>query len=121
MYLGVVGSRRRDTPADKELIRQAILKFDRPVLVSGGCKRGADAFAEELAAELGLEIIVFLPDLYGVKTRFDYAARCYARNTLIADESDRLIACVAPDRKGGTEDTIKKFRKYNPSDRLILL
>jgi len=35
----------------------------------------------------------------------------YARNKLIARDADILIAVVAADRKGGTEDTIKHFRK----------
>jgi len=33
-----------------------------------------------------------------------------ARNTLIANNCDILIACVSPDRTGGTEDTIKKTK-----------
>jgi len=32
-------------------------------------------------------------------------------NTYIARDSDILIACVSKDRKGGTEDTIKKYLK----------
>ena len=33
----------------------------------------------------------------------------FVRNGDIANNSDVLIACVAKDRKGGTEDTIGKF------------
>ena len=39
-----------------------------------------------------------------VKANFD-------RNTLIAKDSDVLIACVNLQKDGGTEDTIKKYLK----------
>lgn len=35
----------------------------------------------------------------------------FIRNGNIADKSDILIAIVAKDRKGGTEDTIRKAKK----------
>jgi len=111
MFLGVVGSRRRDSPKDKAVVKEAIQRFDKPTLVSGGCLRGADRFAEELAKELGLEIVLYYPDMTGVRSRGDYAKACFARNKLIALKSDILIACVAPDRKGGTENTIVEFIK----------
>ena len=34
----------------------------------------------------------------------------FYRNTFIARDSDILIALVAEDRKGGTEDTLKKHK-----------
>jgi len=114
MFLGVVGSRRRNSDADKSLIREKIKSFlcsGSVVLVSGGCKKGADRFAEELAVELGLEIIVFLPDLTNCKQRWQFTKEYFKRDKLIAEKSDVLIACVAPDRKGGTEKTIEEFRK----------
>jgi hypothetical protein len=37
------------------------------------------------------------------------AAGCfYRRNQRLVDDSDRVIAFVAPDRTGGTEDTIRR-------------
>lgn len=111
MFLGVVGSRRRDSPEDKAAVKEAVLRFVKPTLVSGGCIRGADRFAEELAEELGLEIVLYYPDMTGVHGRANYAKACYDRNKLIALKSDILIACVAPDRRGGTENTIKEFIK----------
>jgi hypothetical protein len=48
---------------------------------------------------------------------FDYDTMCnifYRRNEEIAKEPmDYLLALVAPDRKGGTENTIKYFKQYN--------
>ena len=53
--------------------------------------------------------------------RWAYAEINYARNTLIARDADDLIAVVAEDRKGGTEDTIKKFLKKSSEDNLHLV
>lgn len=35
-------------------------------------------------------------------------------------EADVLIACVAEDRKGGTEDTIKKFQKLGKTQLILV-
>lgn len=118
--IGIVGSRRRDTEEDLLVVATTFWdiyeKGDR--LVSGGCKQGADRFAEILAIEHGLTITIHYPhkedldeELLKVNPRAAWAKINYARNTLIAEDCDILIACVAPDRKGGTEDTIKKAIK----------
>jgi len=119
MFVGIVGSRRRDTPEDLKIVRNALLLIlseteEKVILVSGACPKGADRFAEILARELGLPIILHKPKFNEMKsnTTWEYARVCYDRNTLIAKDSDILIACVAADRKGGTEDTIKKFKNF---------
>lgn len=125
IYVGIVGSRRRDTEQDKNLVSKALLDVidTHPdqliILVSGGCPLGADRFAEELAEELSLKIIIHRPDKSQLPIhpkKYDFAKINFARNTLIAIDSDILIACVASDRKGGTEDTIKKFKHYNKQE-----
>lgn len=120
--IGIVGSRRRNSPTDFELVKSVLLKVYKvgDGIVSGGCPEGADSFAATLAYELQIALYEWLPDeskidqklmAMGLK-RAAWAQICYARNTLIARDSDVLIACVAEDRKGGgTEDTIKKFCK----------
>jgi len=110
-YIGIVGTRRRNTESD---FRKVLKKFkeiyeDGDVLVSGGCPRGGDRFAEEIAKEAGLGILIFYPPW---KTMGKSAG--FHRNTKIAYWSETLIACVHEDRKGGTEDTIRKFRKAHP-------
>ena len=122
-YLGIIGSRRRNSPEDKELVRKALLMLidteGRPVLISGGCPKGADRFAEELAKELNLDIIIHYPDLSGCVTKNDFRREYYRRNLLVAANADVLIACVASDRKGGTEHTIKNYLKKK--ENLILV
>ena len=75
------------------------------VVVSGGC-RGVDRWAAEAARARGLEVLELLPDLAGVKSRGQAASRFFARNKRIVDAADVCVAFPAPDRKGGTENTI---------------
>jgi len=117
--IGIVGSRRRNSEEDYRAVEAAFAKIWKPGdnIVSGGCKKGADSFIHKLA-EVGCGYVEHLPDeskldpeLLEVNPRAAYAEINYARNTLIANDADFLIACVAADRQGGTEDTIKKFLK----------
>ena len=115
-WIGIVGSRRRNTFNDKHAVEHAFWKIydygDR--IVSGGCPRGADAFAEKIAKDNGIPILLFYPDW----SKGRWAG--FARNTEIAKQADMLIACVADDRKGGTEDTVTKYKKTG-KDKLILV
>jgi predicted Rossmann fold nucleotide-binding protein DprA/Smf involved in DNA uptake len=111
--IGIVGSRRRDSDYDYQETRKLFDLYyeegDR--IVSGHCPKGGDRFAEIIAAELGLTeknggLILHRPEWnkYGKGAGF-------VRNTYIAEDADILIAVVAADRTGGTEDTIKKALK----------
>lgn len=121
MYIGVVGSRRRNKDEDRQIVYRAIHRRCSQSelycigLCSGGCHRGADRFAEEFADIHKMPIIIHYPDKSklrkDVPVRAAHAIINYARNELIARDSDILIACVAPDREGGTENTIKHFLK----------
>jgi len=115
--IGIVGSRRRDTKEDLDACRKIFLEIyeEGDIIVSGGCPKGGDRFAKIFIEEYHTQKIIHYPDkskLDPVKLkqnpRWAYAEINFARNTLIAKDSDVLIAVVASDRKGGTEDTIKK-------------
>ena len=55
-------------------------------------------------------------------TYYDTVKMFYARNDLIVKDSDILIAQVAEDRKGGTENTIKYFiKKYKKGEENLIL
>jgi hypothetical protein len=132
MIIGIVGSRRRNSNQDKCLLtlklKELVDIYGGPENVrfcSGHCKTGGDKFAEEIALEVyGQEffdkMIIHIPNennldenLLKINRRAAYRIINYDRNTLIAIDSDILIALVAKDRKGGTEDTISKFKKVN--------
>jgi hypothetical protein len=108
MRVAIIGSRSRQ---DRGAIDDAVRDLDRgTVLVSGGCE-GPDKWAADAARRAGMAVVEHLPDTSGCQQRFEYTKAFYARNQKIIDNCDRLIAFVAPGRKGGTEDTIKRARK----------
>lgn len=129
MKIAIVGSRRRFSDDDQMsviktfdniLTNTTLLNYKRQYgdihLVSGGCSRGADIWADTLAKIRGTPITTYHAawQLYG-------RGAGPIRNTFIAKDSDILIACVAPDRTGGTEDTIRKFKEYHPDGKLIIV
>ena len=105
MRVGIVGSRRR---TDREAVEACISELAAETVVITGAARGPDRWAEEAARARGLVVVVHKPDLDGALTRWQAADRYYARNQRIVDDSDVVIAFVAPDRTGGTEDTIRR-------------
>ena len=115
--IGIIGTRKRDTREDRQKISTAFLNIYEhgDEIVSGGCSAGGDRFAEELAKLFQIPIKIY----YAEWERRGRVAG-FIRNRLIARDADVLIACVAPDRKGGTEDTIRKFLALG-KDRLILV
>lgn len=109
--IGIVGTRRRDTMKDKQKLKQFLIERgwnEDVVYVSGGCREGGDRFAEELAREFGLTMVTHYAK-WKKNGKF-YPSAGFKRNTFIARDSDILIAIVADDRTGGTEDTIEKFK-----------
>ena len=104
--IGIVGSRRRATDADQLLLMGEFTKIFNPGdrLVSGGCPTGGDAYAEWIAKKKGLTITIHYPNWDAGK----HAG--FERNSKIAEDCDILLALVASDRTGGTEDTIEKTK-----------
>ena len=118
----IIGSRRRDSQEDLKLVwEQFRLHYeDGDVIISGGCPKGGDRFAEVIAKILGLresrgELIIHRPNRPPKGSpKWAYTQEFYKRNTLVANEADEntvVIACVSPDRTGGTEDTLRKIKK----------
>lgn len=116
--IGIVGSRRRASVEDQRLLVAKFAEVYRvgDSVVSGGCPTGGDRFADDLARYWGLTMTTHYPDWNNRKGEIntDETARRVAgfvRNTRIAEDCDVLIALVADDRTGGTEDTVKKATK----------
>jgi hypothetical protein len=106
--VGIVGSRRR---TDREAVDARVAELGPKTVVITGGANGPDRWAEEAARARGLEVVVHRPDLNGALKRWQAADRYYARNQRIVDDSDMVIAFVAPDRRGGTEDTIRRAER----------
>lgn len=107
--IGIVGTRRRDTARH---LAQCVEVFNMyyeigDEIVSGGCKQGGDRFAEVIARSSQIPIKIYYAEWnrLGLKAGF-------TRNTFIARDADILLAMVAHDRTGGTEDTIAKAIKF---------
>ncbi len=114
--IGIIGSRRRPSTSDLNLTRDAFNKIYivGDTIVSGGCPKGGDLFAEIIAKEQNIPIKIH---------KADWSLGRHAgflRNTDIANDADVLIAVVAPDRTGGTEDTIKKYLKQNKTQLILV-
>jgi hypothetical protein len=114
--IGIIGTRKRNIRTDYQLVCATFFEVyqEGDWIVSGHCPKGGDAFAEKIAFDYGIPIILFPPKKH---TRQEY----FARNTLIAEHSDILIACLVNPSEplegilsrssGGSEDTIRKFIK----------
>lgn len=59
--LAIVGSRDVPRYAAESLIRTAILEHKPSIVVSGGA-RGVDTFAREIAQEMGVTVMEFVPE-----------------------------------------------------------
>jgi hypothetical protein len=107
--IGIIGSRSRNTQKDYLLCEIEFLNHYQAgdQICSGGCKSGGDKFAEMIAKKYKIPIIIHYAN-------WDLGRHAgFLRNGDIARDSDILIAVVSADRKGGTEDTIRKAQKLN--------
>lgn len=111
--IGIIGTRRRDTAEAFSKIIAKFFEIYEPGdwIVSGGCQKGGDRFAEKLAREHGIPIIIFHANWKKFK-----GGAGFIRNEDIAKESGVIIASVSKDRTGGTEDTIKKYQKMDKTE-----
>lgn len=129
--IGIIGTRKRDKPSIRRLIEEKFWEIyeEGDWIISGGCPQGADKFAEQIAKSEGIPILTVYPNY----KRFKQGAPI-VRNGTVAEISDVIIACVVnPEfgiyeilerKKGGTEDTIRKFvgkeKAFYP-ERIILI
>ena len=132
MKIAIVGSRRYE---NKKKIKDFIFKLkneygEKTIIVSGGCKTGADKYAKKYALELGLQYEEYPPfhevhNLYCVlpESRYnkDFSMRnFFVRNKIIASVSDFIVAFV-PDgvEAKGTINTLEYAKKLDKK-RIII-
>ena len=132
MKIAIIGSRRYE---NKRKIKEFIFKLkneygEGTIIVSGGCKQGADRYAKKYALELGLQYEEYPPfhevhNLYCVlpESRYnrDFSMRnFFVRNKIIASVSDFIVAFV-PDgvEAKGTISTLEYAKKLNKK-RIII-
>ena len=107
--IGIVGCRdRKDKSRVKSVVKSLSELCDDLHIVSGGA-RGPDSWAIEEAKNWGIPSTVHFSRIpAGHAPKYLVARALYERNQRIVDDIDVLIAFVSPERKGETEDTIKK-------------
>jgi hypothetical protein len=116
--IGVIGTRRKDGYDDFYRVCEKFYEIYKvgDTICSGLCPKGADRFAVIIQKEENIPYLWFPADWkkYGKKAGFE-------RNIDIAICSDVLIAMVADDRTGGTEDTINKFIEHHGKQDLYII
>lgn len=116
--IGIIGTRKKNSLAHYRKVKEAFLKVYKKgdTICSGLCHAGGDRFA------VMLQRYYKTPYIWH-EAEWDRLGSDAGkiRNTYIAEDSDVLIAMVADDRKGGTEDTIEKFVKLKGDKNLILV
>lgn len=114
--VGVVGSRRRK---DREFVESVVAHLPRDIIIVSGACEGPDSWAVDKAKELDIEFKEFPPNLPAKDAPYyEFVKSYYTRNEQIAQYCDFLIAFVASDRTGGTENTIKHALKL---DKQVIL
>ena len=138
----IIGSRQRNSEKDYLAVYNAFrIVYDfNDVIISGGCPKGADHFAELIAERHGItkengQLKIHLP----VKPkrgapRYVWSKVMYDRNTIVANEAEVdsvVIACiVSPEdglesvlkrKRGGTEDTLKKIAGHGRCKNIMLV
>ena len=132
MKIAIVGSRRYE---NKKKIKDFIFKLKEEygtdtIIVSGGCKQGADRYAKKYALELGLQYEEYPPfhevhNLYCTLPSSRYGKpysvkNFFARNKIIAGTSDFVVGFIPEgvDAKG-TINTLSYAKKFNKK-RIII-
>lgn len=114
--IGVVGSRRHP---NKQQVLDYITSLPKDAhIVTGGAK-GVDTWAMQAAFDNGLGLTVIYPKITEGMAYGDMVKEYYARNKKIVEDSEKIVAFVMPDRKGGTENTIKWAKKLGKEITII--
>ena len=132
MKIGIVCSRRYE---NKKKIKDFIFKLKQEhgtdtIIVSGGCKDGADRYAKKYALELGLQYGEYPPfhevhNMYCTIPASRYSKpysvmNFFARNKIIAGTSDIVVGFIPKDYiSNGTNSTLKYAEKFGKKTIII--
>ena len=132
MKVGIVGSRRYENRKKiKDFIFELEKKFGNDlIIVSGGCKNGADKYAKKYALELDVQYEEYPPfhevhNLYCVLPETLYGkpykvSNYFARNKQIAKNSDMVVGFIFENtQSNGTDSTLKYAKKFNKKTLII--
>ena len=106
MKIGIVGQRKyKDKQSVVDLVN--CIPPDNQIITSG-CK-GVCTWVKEAAEMRGMEVILFDPDLSGIRAWFDVPKRYYQRNREMVEACDVLNAFISAEDgyAGGTRFEIE--------------
>jgi hypothetical protein len=124
MKIAIVGSRRYE---NKKKIKDFIFKLKNEygtdtIIVSGGCKQGADKYAKKYALELGLQYEEYPPfhevhNLYCTIPEHRYSKPYSVKNFFA---SDYIVAFIPEDvEANGTMNVIEYSKKMKKKHIII--
>jgi predicted Rossmann fold nucleotide-binding protein DprA/Smf involved in DNA uptake len=132
MKVAIVGSRRYE---NKKKIKDFVFKLKEQygtdtIIVSGGCKTGADKYAKKYALELGLQYEEYPPfhevhNLYCTMPESRYGKpfnmkNFFARNKIIVGTSDFIVAFIPEGvEANGTKNVLDYAKKFDKK-RIII-
>ena len=132
MKVAIIGSRRYE---NKKKIKDFVFRIkeqygSNTIIVSGGCKTGADKYAKKYALELGLQYEEYPPfhevhNLYCSlpESRYDkpFSMRnFFARNKILVGTSDFIVAFIPKGvEANGTMNVLEYAKKLNKK-RIII-
>ena len=132
MKIAIVGSRKYE---NKKKIKDFVFRLkkqygEKTIIVSGGCKMGADKYAKKYALELGLQYEEYPPfhdvhNLYCTMPSSRYSRpysikNFHARNKIIAGTSDFVVAFIPEGIiSDGTLSTLNYAKKFDKK-RIII-
>ena len=132
MKIAIVGSRRYE---NKKKIKDFVFKLkqqygEKTIIVSGGCKQGADRYAKKYTLELGLQYEEYQPfhevhNLYCAvpESRYDkpFSMRnFFARNKIIAGTADFIVAFIPEAGEANGTKTVLEYAKKLDKKRIII-
>ena len=132
MKVAIIGSRRYE---NKKKIKDFVFKLkqqygDKTIVVSGGCKQGADRYAKKYALELGLQYEEYPPfhevhNLYCTmpESRYDKPfsmKNFFARNKIIAGTSDIIVAFIPEGVEARGTMNVLEYAKKMDKKRIII-
>ena len=132
MKVAIIGSRRYE---NKKKIKDFVFKLkqqygDKTIVVSGGCKQGADRYAKKYALELGLRYEEYPPfhevhNLYCSlpESRYDkpFSMRnFFARNKIIVGTSDFIVAFIPEGVEANGTKNVLEYAKKLGKKRIII-
>ena len=132
MKVAIIGSRRYE---NKRKIKEFIFKLKNEygtdtIIVSGGCKQGADRYAKKYALELGLQYEEYPPfhevhNMYCTIPESRYSKpysvkNFFARNKIIAGTADFVVGFIPEGVEANGTKNVLEYAKKLDKKRIII-